>query len=183
MRAGHYGWISFRGSRQILVRPDSADLKNVLGFTKQLAQIRETMVEALELGRGTCKARNAPTGSCRGKLVCVKSPIAASLGTKYVVIVTGHVYSVERNYQAVIPVYDADELEADVFPDIVVTEGGEWVSRVLGKGVERAAFVIPFMHSLWHRSHIAHSTGQVIEPKEMRAIEAAIRNHFALPAA
>ena len=165
----------------ILVRPSSEDLDDVVGFTKEMGKIRETLVDALGLTKGTCRAKSAPAGSRRGRIIRVHRSVEASIGTPYAVIVTAHRYSAEGNYQAVIPVYDADALELDVFPDIAVVDEGGWIQELFGAQAQRAALVVPFMHSLWQKTKIATETSFVVEAGEMRIIEVNIRRHFALP--
>lgn len=164
----------------ILVRPESEHLKGVIGFTKELPAIRTKMVEALGLGSGTCESRTALVRSCRGRVLRVQPQIAKSLDTPFVVVVTGHPYSAERNYLAVVPVYDADALDLTALPDIAVVEGADWVPTLLGAGVRRAAFVVPFTHSIWHATHVASETRTVVRASDMREVEAKIRIHFAL---
>jgi hypothetical protein len=144
---------------------------------RSLHDLRASLRGALGIGRGSCLASSAPRGSCRGRVVVLRSRLARDIRTAFAVVLTEPGYSARRNYQIILPIFAAFGREtAD--RDLLVSSRN-WLD-VFSNPVDRALLPIPTVHSVWHRDDIARETEYVVDDETLREIDHRLCDYFSL---
>lgn len=144
---------------------------------KQVPEFKLTVSRALGLGTGSCLQPGTPRGSRRGRIVRLRHESATMFRTRFAVLLTEHVYSREKHYDVVVPIFRADRLPATEHG--VLVEDRDWL-RVFAEPGCRGFVAVRLIQSVWHDSHIAAETPYVIDDATLEAIEAELCDQFGL---
>jgi len=139
-------------------------------------KIRESLVRALGLGKGTA-LRGEAKGSLRGCVVELSYPIAKLVYTHFAAVLTEPDYSKKQRYQVVVPLYaDPGKLQDG---DLVI-EGEAWLSALSRGGVPPSKLLVDpsLMLSVFHRTEVSRPLPAVVDSVSMAAIEDRLRKHF-----
>ena len=146
---------------------------------RSLTELRQALRVALGIGTGSCLAHDAPRGSCRGRIVVLSSTLAEDISTSLAVVLTEPRYSVERNYQIILPIYTASG-GAVAKHDLYVS-GRAWLAVHPSLG-DRVLLAIPATHSVWYVDDIARETEYVVDEDTLAEIDRRLCDYFSLTA-
>jgi hypothetical protein len=172
---GRHERSNFHPSR--LRTPFGEDAGSRAGFAVVPAErIAEAFRAALGVGEGV-RWRGDPREMGRGRIVRLTQAVAADTdGARFAVVATAHQYAVTRRYQHLVPIYDADQVEAE--PGELETDA-PWVVALPGS-MRRAILAVPqlFTGSEEHRpfvpGHIAALTSVAVDCATMCELEATL---------
>lgn len=144
---------------------------------KSLPELRGALRTALGVGRGSFLNPDAPSGSCRGRLVVLNATFARAIRAAFAVVLTEPRYSAERNYQIILPVFTTFTREGARY-DLLVSEC-EWFNA-FPVPVDRILLPIPLTQSVWHGTHIARETEHVVDEETLHEIDRRLCDYFSL---
>jgi hypothetical protein len=136
---------------------------------KLIPEFKDTIRRALGIGSGSCLHPEAPSGSRRGQIVRLQDESAIDFRTRFAVVLTEHVYSREKHYDVLIPIYHADRLPASAHG--LPVEGREWL-RIFAQPSPRGLVAVHLIQSVWYGTDIAAETQYVIDDATLEIIEA-----------
>lgn len=145
---------------------------------KFLPQMREMLRLALGIGQGSCLKPGSPSGSRRGRVVVLRRPWAQDIRTYHAVLLTEPRYSVETNYQIILPIYPTAGKPAGEY-DLLISSR-EWLD-VFPATTETVLLAIPATHSVWHDHGIARETEYVVDEESLAQIDRHLCAYFSLP--
>lgn len=145
---------------------------------KSLPEFRAALRIALGIGRGSCLGPDAPAGSCRGRVVAVRSTLAREIRAAFAVTLTEPVYSAERRYQIILPIVMAFARHDGRFD--VVLSASKWPGFFPTRA-ERVLLPIPLAQSVWHHDDIARETEYVVDDDTLAEIDRRLCDYFSLP--
>jgi hypothetical protein len=118
-----------------------------------------------------------PTGSRRGQIVRLEDESAIDFRTRFAVVLTERVYSREKHYDVLIPIYHANRLPASARG--LPVEDREWL-RIFSQPSSRGVVAVHLIQSVWYPTDIAAETQYVIDDATLEVIEAELCGLFDL---
>src|SRR5205807_666328 len=133
----------------------------------ELPALRRELRRAIGIGMGSCADPSAPArGSLRGTVVRFRSDYERMVGTRFGVLISEPGYSLERQWQNIVPIFNADEFGPKAL-DLVSTGG--WLAQT---GMERAHVLHQATQFCSTDDHIESGMPEAIDAETMKQLEA-----------
>lgn len=139
-------------------------------IASEMAAVRGVVRRAMGYRTGPGYNRPIAQPSLRGRVIQVTTEYEQLIGTCYFVVLTEHDYSMKRQHQIVLPLFDAEEWDADG-GDLISIDTTAAMRNVLGDRVKRVLTAGLLTHSIWHRSTVHSETRCSLDQQHLEAIE------------
>lgn len=162
----------------VMLRAEYADLPAHAGILSgSIPGLRAAIRTALGIGSGSCLRPGAPAGSRRGRIVLLEKSFATALRTRFAVLLTEHVYSREKRYQLLVPLFSGNGRISD--PSVLAVPRKDWFD-VFGEPTSSALLPAQVVQSAWHADDIVHETRYVLDEDSLAALDSRLCTLFEL---
>ena len=140
-----------------------------------IVPIRDQLRYALGIGTGTAYGTGPAQGSYRGRIAFLADELRDLSGWDFAIVVTEALYSKQRRFQTIIPVFDAaDYAEC---PGVLLIQDRPWVYDL---GWEGALAFTPYVSSVFQHREIEYMLPLTVDEATMAELDLAMALRFAL---